>query len=187
MEPVTLTLAGVGGVALTEGVKFLYAEAGDLLKRWLDRKNKPEADDDVRVDIRLPEVFEGQLRPATLEPNIFAQNESALTDAYQRVSLYAGGVKPIEPTDHDLLESASQLRAVLERILGQTLTLKGEERPASGAPVVRGSFGAQTVRGEGAGVRATIARSGLIEGAAQVKTVTEQGKVYGVHIDEIGS
>ena len=34
-EPLTLT--GVGVVVLTEGIKFLYAQAGESLKRWRER------------------------------------------------------------------------------------------------------------------------------------------------------
>jgi hypothetical protein len=187
MEPVSLTIAGVAGIALTEGVKFLYAEAGDLLKRWLDSKQKPGTDRELQVDIRLPDAFDGQLRRATVAPATFTKNESVLADAHQRLSLYASGIKPIDPSDSELLKSVSELRNVLERILGQTLTLKGEQRPRSGTPVVRGTLAAGTVSGEAAGVRAKSARSGLIEGTAEVERVTEGGRVAAVDIDEIGT
>ena len=32
------TLAAVGAVAITEGIKFLYGQAGEVLKRWRERK-----------------------------------------------------------------------------------------------------------------------------------------------------
>jgi hypothetical protein len=38
-EPVTITLAVVGTVALKEGVKFLYGQAGELLKLWRERRD----------------------------------------------------------------------------------------------------------------------------------------------------
>jgi hypothetical protein len=37
-EPVTITLAVVGTAALKEGVKFLYGQAGELLKRWREKR-----------------------------------------------------------------------------------------------------------------------------------------------------
>jgi len=186
MEPVSLTLAGVGAVALSEGIKFLYAEAGDLLKRWLDRKKEPDAASNLQVEVRLPDAFEGQLRPATVTPDTFAKNERALGDAFQQLSLYASGVKAIAPSDTELLDSTARLRSVLESILGQTITLKGEQRPASGTPVVRGVFTADNVSasGDGAGVRVKSVRSGLIEGEAHVKTV--EGKVSGAEVGEVG-
>jgi hypothetical protein len=76
---------------------------------------------------------------------------------------------------------------VLERILNQTLTLKGEGRPASGLPVIRGTLKAETVSGEAGGVRVKLARSGLIEGNADVGTVAAGGRVYGVNVDEARS
>lgn len=187
MEPVTFTLAGVGAIALSEGIKFLYAEAGELLKRWLECKQKPGSDRELQVDIRLPGAFEGHLHPATISSNTFTENERALTDAYQQLSLYATDVKAIELSDTELLKNSDNLRSVLEQILGQSLTLKGELRPPSGTTVVRGSLKADSVSGDGAGIRAKIARSGLIEGRAEVEIVTEKGKVAGVEIDEIGS
>src|SRR5437879_6867359 len=41
-EPLTLAL--VGSVILSEGVKFLYAQAGDALKRWRPRKEARTTD-----------------------------------------------------------------------------------------------------------------------------------------------
>jgi len=38
-DPVTLSLAAVSSLALTEGVKFFYAQAGELLKWWRDRRD----------------------------------------------------------------------------------------------------------------------------------------------------
>ena len=34
-----LSLSAIGAVALTEGIKFLYEQAGEVLKRWRDRKD----------------------------------------------------------------------------------------------------------------------------------------------------
>jgi hypothetical protein len=187
MEPISVTLAGVAGVALTEGVKFLYAQAGELLRRWHEKRERPD-DDRPALDVqfRLPPAFEGQIHPATVAPDVFAQNESSLAEGFQRVSLYATGVKPMDASDPELLKRADELRGALERILGQTITFNGEQRPTSGTPVVRGTFNAETVSGEAAGIRATVVRSGLVEGKAEVKSVPEGGKVYGTKVDTIG-
>src|SRR4051794_36670422 len=58
-EPLTLTL---GALALTEGVKFFYAQAGELLKWWRERRDKkPEAPEPAQVV--LPDhVFAEQLQ-----------------------------------------------------------------------------------------------------------------------------
>ena len=39
-DPVTITAAGVGMAAISEGIKFLYGQAAELLKRWRERRDK---------------------------------------------------------------------------------------------------------------------------------------------------
>ena len=41
--PDPVTLAAVGGFALTEGIKFLYGQAGEALKHWQERKKAKAA------------------------------------------------------------------------------------------------------------------------------------------------
>ena len=38
------TLSSLGAVAITEGIKFLYAQAGQVLKRWREKREQQEAD-----------------------------------------------------------------------------------------------------------------------------------------------
>jgi len=40
-DPDTLSAAVIGSAALTEGIKFLYRQAGEILKRWRERRDKP--------------------------------------------------------------------------------------------------------------------------------------------------
>ncbi len=62
-----LSITAIGAVAITEGIKFLYGQAGEILKRWRERK---DADKDAStqqnktepVNVKLPVVFEGQLK-----------------------------------------------------------------------------------------------------------------------------
>jgi hypothetical protein len=64
-EPVTITLAVVGTVALKEGVKFLYGQAGELLKRWREKREAvetPPLQTSERAVLELPtDIFEGPL------------------------------------------------------------------------------------------------------------------------------
>ena len=99
VEP--LTLAGVGVVALTEGIKFLYAQAGEALKRWREHKAAASADsagvDQVSaepVSVQLPaEAFEGQLQEPRLQLVVVAQLEQELRDLRAAVADYAQGVR----------------------------------------------------------------------------------------------
>src|SRR5215813_11648149 len=39
-----LTLAAVAGTVISEGIKFLYKQAGELLTSWRKRRDQPDAD-----------------------------------------------------------------------------------------------------------------------------------------------
>src|SRR5947199_10744351 len=78
-----LTLSTIGAVALTEGIKFLYEQAGEVLKRWRERKNtvkdaSPQQDKTESVDVKLPDVFEGQFSAPQIHFNAVEQVEDPL-------------------------------------------------------------------------------------------------------------
>ena len=52
MEPVTL--ATVGGTILVEGVKFLYAQASDLIRYWRERRAAKPDENDAEADRVTP-------------------------------------------------------------------------------------------------------------------------------------
>src|SRR5438874_12120865 len=73
MMPDPFTIAAVGGIVLTEGVKFLYAQASDIIKRWHDRRSKektaseatklPENELASVPAAKVTEILDGQLSP----------------------------------------------------------------------------------------------------------------------------
>ena len=61
-----LTLSAIGVVAITDGIKFLYGQAGEILKRWRERKDtakdaSTQQNKTEPINLKLPSVFEGQL------------------------------------------------------------------------------------------------------------------------------
>lgn len=61
-----LTISAIGAVAITEGIKFLYGQAGEILKRWRERKDVAmdvsiQLKNTEPIDVKLPQTFEGQL------------------------------------------------------------------------------------------------------------------------------
>jgi hypothetical protein len=47
-------LVGVAASALSEGVKFLYAQAGEFLSAWRARRREPEAPAPVALEPPAP-------------------------------------------------------------------------------------------------------------------------------------
>jgi hypothetical protein len=183
MEPVSLTLAGIGGLALTEGVKFLYAEAQDLIKHWMDAKksagDSAAALPPVQVEVELPPAFAGQLQSPSANLAVIAKNEDRFEALTGALSLYATGTKPIEPSDRKLLAKADELRGLLEEIFGQNLTFAGEERPATGTRILRGTVNVDVLHGTAAGV-STDTLADVTEGHATAREVT--GSIFGVEV-----
>ncbi len=183
MEPVSLTLAGIGGLALTEGVKFLYAEAQDLIKHWMDAKksagDSAAALAPVQVEVELPPAFAGQLQNPSANLAVIAKNEDRFEALTGALGLYATGTKPIEPSDRKLLAKADELRGLLEEIFGQNLTFAGEERPATGTRILRGTVNVDVLHGTAAGV-STDTLADVTEGRATAREVT--GSIFGVEV-----
>ena len=188
LEP--LTLSALGAVALTEGIKFLYAQAGDVLKRWRERKEAaqgtaPHPLPAESVDVRLPSVFEGQLIAPQIHFEAVQRLDAQLREAWQELSPYAAGIDTVDPTNENLQRRIDVLRRLLEAIYQQRLTFQGEHRPPSG-PVVKGRIDVDEVAGYAAAVRARVIASGQVTGEATSKRVAPEGRLVTIDVDTIG-
>jgi hypothetical protein len=120
-----LSLTAVGALALMEGVKFLYAQAGELLRYRRERKQAPE--------LRPPaDVLAGSVEPAHPNDERLEELEPELTAGWHALAAYAQGIDEIDPTDPELRRRVDDLRRALEVVYGQRITLQGEARPPSG-------------------------------------------------------
>jgi hypothetical protein len=188
VEPITL--AAVGTVALTEGIKFLYTQTGEVLKRWRERRDAAESgdaspDDAAPVDIELPDVFEGQLSEPKIHFDVVTRLDKDLRETRNNLTDYAQDIQKVDSNNEDLLAKTDALRTLLEAVLQERITFKGEIRPPSG-PVVRGSIDVDQVAGYAAAVRARRIPSGRTEVEAKAKRVESGGEFIGVDVDEIG-
>jgi len=191
--PDPITLSALGAVALTEGIKFLYEQAGEALKRWRERKDttardaKADLPQEESVVVKLPPVFEGQLSTVQIHFDAVERLEKQLLELKRGLSGYADGSEVMDSSDKALLEQIDALRQLLEAVYQQRITFKGEQRPPSG-PVVEGHIDVQEVEGRVGGVIArTIGGSAHVKGDANVGTVKQGGEASGVTVDTIGT
>jgi hypothetical protein len=186
VEPITL--AAVGSVAITEGIKFLYNQGGELLKRWRARSDKraesetAQAPAEEPVQLNLPAAFEGDSREAKIHFEALDQVEEQLRGIRKDLSEYAEGIEPVDSKDEDLLKKVDALRQLIEAVYQQRLTFKGEQRGLG--PTVEGNIDVKRVVGYSAAVRAGQVRSGVVTGNAKADQV--DGTLVGVDIDTIG-
>jgi len=188
VEPITL--ASVGSVALTKGIKFLYAQSGEVLKRWRERRETVESgtsslDDTARIDAKLPNVFEGQLSEPEIHFDVVKRLGQELQETRRSLSDYADDIEKVDNNDQELLAKTDALRRLLEAILQERITLKGEQRPPSG-PVVEGHIDVEEVAGYAAAVRAGRIAGGHVEAVSKQERIESGGQVSGIDLDEIG-
>jgi hypothetical protein len=187
--PDPLTLAALTAAALTEGIKFLYGQAGELLKRRRERK------DAERKGLRAPsldipmienDIVAGQLTSIAVNEDILDQRGDQLEILSEKLGLYDRGVYPIDPTDDELIARAEALRGLLELAYGQRITLKGENREATGSSV---SVDVIVRRVEGELTLAEVdqvGEGGHVDAKGNVDTVAEGGKMIGVKTRIVG-
>jgi hypothetical protein len=183
-----LSIAAVGAVALTEGIKFLYRQAGELLGRWRAGRSAPDlAAEAAPVTMTLPPAaFTGSLSPVAVDYGVIGQLETQLKGLAADLAPYAGGFDDIDPTDRALLDRVDALRLALEAVIGQRLTFVGEQRPDSGTPVIRGTAVVGEIEGRVAAVRARQIKAGTVTGAVRADHVASGGEAYGIDADVIG-
>jgi hypothetical protein len=177
MDP--LSLSTIGAQTLTMGIQFLYAQAGEVLKRWRERREGGEPDPAVPT----AEAGAAGLREA---PENLAIDYSALErlgpeirELRTSLAEYAEGIETVAVDDADLVRYTAGLRTALERVLGQDLTLEGEERPENGADIGV-KLSVEDVAGYVAGVRSRELIDGRIRVEAKAGKVLSGGRFIAV-------
>jgi hypothetical protein len=165
VEP--FSLAAIGIVALTEGVKFLYTQAGELLKHR--RENRDRSDEgEAGPELRPPaEIIEGSVEASRPSPERLERLEGQVRELRRGISDYADGVEEIDPADAALLERIDSLRQTIEVIYGQRITFKGEAREPSG-PLVENEVRATEARIRKSRVGTVEAASGTVKQTVDV-------------------
>lgn len=179
-DPVSFSIAAIGGLALKEGITFLYGQAGDILKEWRKRRQDlTSKKHNENKPIVLPDIFEGQLGSTSIDYEVVAEIEPRIRALYRDLSEYAADLAPIDCSDLRLLRNVDELRQCLEAILHQNITFKGEERPRSGTIVV-GHVAAETIAGEAIGLEANDQAFGEFRGKVDAKKIEQGAKAVGV-------
>ena len=147
MDPL---LAGVATVALTEGVKFLYQQAGEILTAWRSRR-RDSAAPPPRVLEPPSAVSVGNAQPVSDPPD--AEAVDALQELKDLVEPIKDGVVPVD--DAAARQAIAELRALVEAALRAPVTFEGEApRPARVSDV---TVVTRDVAGRVTGVRARLA------------------------------
>ena len=180
------SLAAVGSLVLSEGVKFLYGQATDLLKRLRDRREANRSELSEEIELAPSEALDAPAGPARLDFGRAEANETAIAELRAGLLNYADGVLAVDTADQALLEKADALRGLLELVYGQRFTLRGETREPTGTRV-RAELVVDEIAGKVAVVRTRMIGEAAVHATARVKTVASGGDLTVVDADTIGA
>lgn len=181
VEPITL--AAVSALTLTEGVKFLYGQAGDFLRMWRERKRAGKSTPPP-APVRLPDALEGRLEDAAPDIDIVERLSDELAELRRAFLAIADEGEEIDPTDEDTLIAVDALRSAVEAVYGRSLTFRGESRTGGGAEV-HTRVEVETVQGRVAGLRARRVAGGTLRSSVRATTVESGAELTGADIDTI--
>jgi hypothetical protein len=135
MDPTGISLNSTAGLVLSEGVKFLYGQATDLLRRRQDRKDRRAGDpsDALPPLVVPPYLLQGELSARHVDDGVLARYEGQLAEMRRVLSDYVDGIRQITHSDAQVVGAAEAIRGMLEIIYGQRITFAGEQREASGS------------------------------------------------------
>jgi hypothetical protein len=165
-----LSMANLSATALTEGIKFLYEQAGELLKRRRDRAGAGATE--------TPSIVAQPATLPTADPELVRQYRHDLRRLRSDLEDYVSGRSPVAASDNHLVDRTEALRRVVENIYGVPVFFAGE---SDQAPKIRSSIDAGPVEGTIIGVQAEQAE-GTIKSDITVDTVHKDAEVYGVVI-----
>src|SRR5262245_41005453 len=92
-----LTLAVLGGGAATEGIKFLYGQAAEVIKAW--RARRDEARKAIEAPLVETEVLDAAPTATTVDAAVVAEHHAAMIELWTRLAPYAQGLQDVDVAD----------------------------------------------------------------------------------------
>lgn len=180
IEPVTLAVLGT--VALTEGIKFLYEQTGEVLKLRREQRDTAKTGTQSKQatpsEVDLPDVFDEKVLVPAIDFHAVERLEGDLRQTRAELADYAQDIEPVDVNNAVLLKRIDALRLMLEAIYQQRITFKGEQRILSG-PNVGIDIDIEHVAGYVAAIRADSNSVGSYTAQIKVGRVEKGGKLVG--------
>lgn len=173
-----VSLTTLSSIALTEGIRFLYSQAGELLKRHRDRADAegPVSNQETPEIVAVPRFLPSP------DLQVVGNLEDELRGLRSDLHEYASGLDLVEPDNISVTRRIEALRRVLEAVYATPLIFKGEDLSRT---EVRGSVTARDIAGYVAGVRVEHRLASDVYGAVQADNVMRGAEVIGVDIRRI--
>jgi hypothetical protein len=184
-----LSIGAIAGVALTEGIKFLYSQADAILKRRAERKAAAKSGAAAPAEpiaVATPSAFTGTLAPLQIDQEAADEHAENLKELRHVLEDQALGHAPSGEVDPDVIRATLALRDAIEDIVGQRITFEGEDREPSGTPVATGRVSAKVIKGRATGLDVDEMTGGQAKGEVEADEITEGGEATGLRVRKLG-
>jgi hypothetical protein len=193
-----LTLAALGSVAIAEGIKFLYGQVGELLKRRREVKERAEVVTDelaaappvARMEIEVPPSMGGKRFQVDANLRVVDDNADRMARLRGELANYADETLEVDTGNEALLRTVAELRVLVEEAISTHLTFAGEGggRPATGSPLAVGRVRVSHFKGGAAtGLRADEFTEGGATGEVDVDVAEHGSTLTGAQFGRIGA
>jgi hypothetical protein len=109
--PDPLTLAVVATSVVTEGIKFLYGQAAEAVKRWRESPKDAGASKTAQAKVTPPpQIFDGPLEPLEFHLGHVERLEKELLTLRSALAEQADGLAGVNADDRALLETIDAFR-----------------------------------------------------------------------------
>jgi hypothetical protein len=168
-----LSLAALGAAALTQGIGFLYQQAGELLRRRRERRSQVSTDPSGAPEIppagEALQILDGPLATRPVNEQALDRHAEQLAALRGLLQPYVEGDRQVQPNNRQLLDQVEAARILLEQIYQQHITFSGEQRPATGTALTAqsGDVGQYATQVIASGERA-VAIGGDVSGSTVI-------------------
>lgn len=143
-----LTLVGVGTAVVAEGIKFLYGQAGELLKNWRERR-EGNKDATPKALSPPPGITVDGVAPMAEPP------DATMVDSLTALRGMLGTIRAGQLDDPAVRAAMANMRDLIEVALGTRITFAGEA-PRAELTARDVKVTVQRVTGRVAGLRANL-------------------------------
>jgi hypothetical protein len=181
--------------ALNDGVKFVFEQLTGLLTRMRERRRqRAEASGSDQGEMMVAEIehpaLDGTVRPSRLVAAELEQAAPRILELRRLLTDYIDGLAAIDTADLSLRQTVDEGRRLLELLLGQQITFRGEDAPRTGT-AIDARVRAELVEGYVAAVRVKSLKADgspdtLISAQLEVGTVAPGGLAIGVDAETVG-
>ena len=188
-DPATISLVSVGSVVIAEGVKFLYGQAAELLKRMRERsKQEDSAAREAAVlptRVALPPAIPGEAFAVDVRVEDIEMLRPDLEYLLDHFSGFERGFKDLDLEDEATLKHVAALRKAVETLLGRQFTFSNEARPRM--PTMATRIVADEVHGALTAIRAKTITAGNASVDLKIGILGKDGTAIGIDVDNFGN